>query len=104
MWKIKKTVSISSSHRLPGHEKCGKDHGHNYIITVYCESDKLTNGMVTDFGDIKWVVNRLDHECLNDFMENPTAENIAKYVFDRTGNCTKVEVQETRSSSAEYSR
>jgi 6-pyruvoyltetrahydropterin/6-carboxytetrahydropterin synthase len=46
-------------------------------------------GMVLDFKDIRnstnGIVNKLDHRFLNDlepFKEiNPTAENIAKYIF-----------------------
>ncbi len=67
-------------------------HGHNWKVEVEVCGNKLDNiGMVMDFKEIKKstnnIVGELDHEFLNDlepFKEkNPTAENIAKYIFGR---------------------
>jgi 6-pyruvoyltetrahydropterin/6-carboxytetrahydropterin synthase len=43
--------------------------------------------MVADFGKVKeavqeHVLSRCDHRTLNDFLENPTAENIARWTFE----------------------
>jgi 6-pyruvoyltetrahydropterin/6-carboxytetrahydropterin synthase len=65
-------------------------HGHNWKVEVEVSGNVLNNvGMVLDFKDIRNstndIVNKLDHRFLNDlkpFKEiNPTAENIAKYIF-----------------------
>ncbi len=65
-------------------------HGHNWKVEVEVYGNKLDNiGMVIDFKEIRNktndVVNQLDHRFLNDldpFKEiNPTAENIAKYIY-----------------------
>jgi len=49
-------------------------------------------------------VNRLDHQYLNDFFENPTAENLAKWIFDQIGelNPEYVEVWESEKASVRY--
>jgi 6-pyruvoyltetrahydropterin/6-carboxytetrahydropterin synthase len=65
-------------------------HGHNWKVEVEICGNKLDNiGMVIDFKKIrnttKSVVDQLDHRFLNDldpFKEiNPTAENIAQYIY-----------------------
>ena len=43
--------------------------------------------MIADFGDIKRAVGeqvlaRVDHRDLNDVLENPTAENIARWIWE----------------------
>ena len=43
--------------------------------------------MIADFGEIKQVVQeqvlaRVDHRNLNDVLENPTAENIARWIWE----------------------
>ncbi len=45
------------------------------------------SGMIADFGDVKRVVQehvlaRVDHRDLNDVLENPTAENIARWIWE----------------------
>ena len=64
-------------------------HGHNWKVEVEVSGNKLDNiGMVIDFKRIRImtneVVDQLDHRFLNDLSafkdENPTAENIAKYI------------------------
>ena len=66
-------------------------HGHNWKVEVEVCGNKLDNiGMVIDFKEIrnmtKNVVNQLDHRFLNDLIPfkviNPTAENIAQYIYE----------------------
>lgn len=107
MYKIRKTIEISASHKLnlDYNSPCQKIHGHNWIITVYCQSEKLNqNGMVIDFSDIKKIIHdTLDHKNLNEvFSFNPTAENIAKWITDKIPSCYKCKVQETEKNIAEY--
>lgn len=105
MYYVKKTVTVSSSHRLmpPYEGKCCNYHGHNWRITVRCaarEVDAL--GMVVDFSHIKKIVERLDHVCVNDVIEQPTAENIARAVWEQVPLCYRVDVEETEGSVATY--
>lgn len=105
MFHVKKTIEISASHRLNlGYEsQCKKTHGHNWIITVYCKSENLNKyGMVVDFQQIKKVVNQLDHSHINELIQQPTAENIAKWILEKIQNCYKVEVQESIGNIAIY--
>ena len=90
------TVRFEAAHRLPNVEswhKCGRIHGHNYkvVLRLTGQIDEAT-GMVEDFWIIKSQLNALlldpkigpDHRYLNEIpgLENPTAENIAVYIFE----------------------
>ncbi len=109
MYSVTKTVVISAAHFLPGHSgKCKNMHGHNFKITVtlinkgILYETGMKKGMVEDFGTIKKTIMFLDHTLLNDHIQNPTAENIARYIANRFGNCERVEVEETPGNVACY--
>lgn len=116
MYKITKKLEVAGAHKLelPYESKCSNLHGHNWIITVELQSDKLTEyGMVMDFTHIKKLIHEpLDHSYINDVIPgiNPTAENIAKWIADTlTGEfdgiyvvCTRVEVEESPNNTAIY--
>ena len=80
---------FAAAHRLPRYEgPCFRLHGHNYkfFVGVEGEVDPAT-GMIADFGKIKEVVAeevlaRADHRNLNDVLDNPTAENIARWIWE----------------------
>jgi 6-pyruvoyltetrahydropterin/6-carboxytetrahydropterin synthase len=59
---------FSAAHLLPGHFKCSRMHGHNYVLDVEIESNSLTNGMILDFIEVKKVIRELleeyDHKLL----------------------------------------
>jgi 6-pyruvoyltetrahydropterin/6-carboxytetrahydropterin synthase len=107
MYLVTKQISFCYGHRLLEHQgKCRHLHGHNgrAVITLAAAAlDKL--GMVVDFAHIKravggWIDNHLDHrmvlhqadpalpflkqqgEPVHVLDVNPTAENIAKLIFD----------------------
>jgi len=117
---IGKRFGFSASHRLPdlppGH-KCGRDHGHNYVVALVLTADHLIPpGFVTDFGDLapfKGYVDRdFDHRCLNDVIDvPPTSENLAAHFAgwvlanlepNIPGRLLSVRVAETDSTWAEY--
>jgi len=109
MYYTKKTIEISASHslKLNYESKCQSLHGHNWLITVYCRSEKLDeNGMVVDFSALKNLIKqKLDHKNLNEVLDfNPTAENIAKWIVDNVPNCYRADVQESQDNTASYER
>ena len=115
MYYVSKRMEIAGAHqlKLPYDSKCSNLHGHNWIITVYCKSEKLTDyGMIVDFALVKKEIHgALDHSNINDVLDNrinPTAENMAKWICDKVselcevGYCYKVEVQESEGNVAIY--
>jgi 6-pyruvoyltetrahydropterin/6-carboxytetrahydropterin synthase len=80
---------FAAAHRLPRYQgPCFRLHGHNYrfMVTVEGEVDPAT-GMIADFGEIKRIVGEavlepFDHRLLNDTLDNPTAENITRWIWE----------------------
>ncbi len=77
-----------AAHHLPRYEgACARPHGHNYKLQVTVEgAPDAWSGMLIDFTDLKRVVgeavlSRVDHQDLNGIMENPTAENLAVWIW-----------------------
>lgn len=109
MYKIKKRLEVSASHKLnlSYESKCENLHGHNWWLTIYLQSETLNeDGMVMDFTHIKKAIQeKLDHRNLNDVLDfNPTAENIAKWVCDQLEHCYRVDVQESENNIATYEK
>ena len=109
MYTVIKRMEVSAAHflKLFYPSKCENLHGHNWIITVHCRSEKLnSDGMVVDFTHIKEVVmGNLDHKCINDVLPcNPTAENIAKWICDQIPFCYRVDVQESEGNTVIYEK
>jgi 6-pyruvoyltetrahydropterin/6-carboxytetrahydropterin synthase len=107
MFRVTREIDFCYGHRLLNYAgKCRNLHGHNGKAVITIESATLdARGMVLDFTDIKqvvsnWIDTNLDHrmilhrddparESLEKLGEplylldaNPTAENIAKLIFD----------------------
>lgn len=88
-YRICKTYTFSASHQLnglPPEHQCGRLHGHNYTVWLEMTGDELPeNGMLHDFGDLgpfkAHIDNNLDHQHLNDQLEQPTAENLALHLW-----------------------
>ena len=113
---IIKSIHFEAAHRLPntpvGH-KCRELHGHSYACEIHVTGTvDRTQGWVCDFADIKDafapLLTMLDHHVLNEVegLENPTAENIAKWVWDkltpRIEGLTAIVIQETATSRCIY--
>lgn len=131
MFSVTRVIHFCYGHRLMDYSgKCRHPHGHNGRIEVNIRKPKLNKlGMVMDFEDIKatiqkWVDTELDHKMLlnekdplvkilRDLGEpvvtmkgNPTAEAIARFIFDygikQKLPVASVRVWETVNSFAEY--
>jgi 6-pyruvoyltetrahydropterin/6-carboxytetrahydropterin synthase len=132
MYRVTREIAFCYGHRLLNYDgKCRHLHGHNGKVVLTFEAaalDKL--GMVLDFSQIKQIVNKwiddnLDHRMLlheddpylpflrqqNEpvfvMSVNPTAENIARLIFDfvleQELPITEVRLWETDSCYATYS-
>jgi 6-pyruvoyltetrahydropterin/6-carboxytetrahydropterin synthase len=63
-------------------------HGHHYKLEVSVEGKVGADGMIIDFHLLSTIVDEcviepLDHHYLNDIIENPSAENIAIWIFKK---------------------
>lgn len=109
MFQVTQEIEFCYGHRLLDYAgKCRHLHGHNGRILITLEGENLDGrGMLVDFSDIKksirtWVDDELDHRMiLNEadpmvpifrahneplylIPHNPTAENIARLIFEET--------------------
>jgi 6-pyruvoyltetrahydropterin/6-carboxytetrahydropterin synthase len=111
MFRVSREIDFCYGHRLLNYAgKCKYLHGHNGRAIITIESATLDErGMVLDFSDIKnvvsaWIDEKLDHRMLLQrtdpvvpilekmgeplFLmdENPTAENIARLIYEFTAS------------------
>jgi len=131
MFRVTKELYFCYGHRLLDYGgKCRHLHGHNGRAVVTVEAEGLDpRGMVVDFSDLKrvlggWIDDTLDHKMLlhkddpvipelkrlgEPFVTldvNPTAENIARLVYDQARRLglpvVEVTLWETETSFATY--
>lgn len=132
MFSVTRLIHFCYGHRLMDYEgKCRHPHGHNGKIEITIAGAKLNGlSMVMDFEEIKdkvqrWVNLELDHKMLLNAKDplvkiltelgepvvvmagNPTAEAIARHIFDYAQKqelpVVSVKLWETVNSFAEYS-
>jgi 6-pyruvoyltetrahydropterin/6-carboxytetrahydropterin synthase len=109
MFRVTREIRFCYGHRLLNYDgKCRHLHGHNGRAVITLESAQLDGlGMVVDFSRIKrvvstWINDNMDHRMIlhkNDPLlaylrqqgepvfvleVNPTAENIARAIYDHT--------------------
>lgn len=107
MFSVTREISFCYGHRLLNYDgKCKHLHGHNGRVVITLAAERLDElGMVADFGVLKrvvggWIDEKLDHRMLLHRDDpalaylraqgepvfvmdaNPTAENIARLIFD----------------------
>jgi 6-pyruvoyltetrahydropterin/6-carboxytetrahydropterin synthase len=126
MFEVTVEQTFAAGHALRNYHGKSEDvHGHNYRVRVTVEGAQLdSTGLLVDFLEvnklISGAVGYLDHRFINDlppFDEiNPSAENIAKYFYDRIDvglrnaglnneapvHISAIQVWETDTSSAIY--
>lgn len=115
MMEIFREFTFEAAHRLPhvpkGH-KCARLHGHSYRVELRVQGTVgADTGWVMDFADLKEAFRplheQLDHHYLNevDGLENPTSENLARWIWDRLHHqlpLSAVMVRETCTSGCVY--
>ena len=133
MFSVTRELTFCYGHRLLEYDgKCRHLHGHNGRVVITLSTAALDRlGMVVDFTLLKrvvggWIDEQLDHKMLlhcDDpalaFLRqqnepvfvmdaNPTAENIAKLIFDYAASqgfpVVEVKLWETESSCATYAK
>jgi 6-pyruvoyltetrahydropterin/6-carboxytetrahydropterin synthase len=131
MFRVTKEIHFCYGHRLLNYAgKCRNLHGHNGKAVITVETATLDPlGMVVDFTEIKravgaWIDEALDHRMILHRDDpalpelrrlgepvvvldvNPTAENLAKLIYDRAAGqglpVTEVTLWETETSFATY--
>jgi 6-pyruvoyltetrahydropterin/6-carboxytetrahydropterin synthase len=121
MFEVTIEETFAAGHALRNYRgKCENVHGHNYRCQVTLEGADLDHiGLLVDFVELKKVVHgvldRMDHQWLNEFppfdVLNPSAENMAKYIYDEVSEGLKtrqgvrvgaIRLWETDTASATY--
>ena len=131
MYSVTKRIDFCYGHRLLDYDGvCAHPHGHNAIAEIEVRTETLdARNMVVDFSDIKriikqWIDRELDHKmilrqddplvaALRSLGEpmylldsNPTAERIARLLFEKSRELgltvARVTVWETPTSWATY--
>ena len=131
MFSVTREIDFCYGHRLLNYDgKCKHLHGHNGRAVITIAAETLDQrGMVVDFKDVKmvvarWIDDNLDHrmilhrddpvvETLQGMQEplylvdeNPTAENIAKIIYEGAKShgfpIVKAELWETPHCFATY--
>jgi queuosine biosynthesis protein QueD len=86
---VVKEFTFDAAHNLVQyHGKCEKLHGHTYKLQIVVCGEKDEEGMVIDFVELKEIVKRevlsyLDHAYINEIIPQPSAENIAEWIWER---------------------
>lgn len=112
MFRVTQEIDFCYGHRLLNYSgKCRHLHGHNGRAVIVLEGETLdSRGMLVDFGELKrmlrtWIDENLDHRmilCAGDpalpmlrelnepvfeIPHNPTAENIARVIYEQAATC-----------------
>lgn len=94
MYEVYVDEQFAAAHQLRNYKgKCEDLHGHNYKVRVTLTGPEVdATGLLYDFVALKKTIQSvicgLDHKFLNELKPfdilNPSAENIARYIFDET--------------------
>ena len=92
MYELNVKAEFEAAHQIDGYKgKCQRLHGHNLTVeAIVCGNELDELGMLIDFkilkAELNAVLDKLDHRYLNELptfkSKNPTAENLAKYIFE----------------------
>jgi len=97
VYVLKVKGHFDAAHHLVNHHgECARIHGHRWVFELEVGAEKLQpDGMAMDFADIRRILPDIlpDHCDLNEVFPDiqPTAENLARVLFDQA----KARVPET---------
>ncbi len=106
--EVVREYHFEAAHTLAWHPgKCSRIHGHSYRLEAAVGGELDQRGVVQEFGELDQVVQplieTLDHCDLGTVVDNPTAERIATWLFERieaeTPGLTWIRLWETARSS-----
>jgi 6-pyruvoyltetrahydropterin/6-carboxytetrahydropterin synthase len=99
MYEVTIIKSFSAAHLLSEiGGKCEELHGHNFKVEITVAAEELNSaGLLIDFRFLKKalgeILENIDHKHLNALTSfagiNPSAENIARYIFETMGKKIK---------------
>jgi len=90
--RVAKKFKFDGAHFLPHYDGiCKNMHGHTWWVEMEVLGEVKTEGpqqgMVLDFSDFKTFmrpyIQLFDHDELNKTLKNPTAENIALFIYNQ---------------------
>ncbi len=106
MFEVSVDDGFAAAHNLRNYKgKCENLHGHNYKVRVTLAGKELdAAGLLYDFVHLKQVIQSvirsLDHQYLNELKPfdtlNPSAENIARHIYDEASK----QMRETANGAA----
>ena len=96
---ISRVYTFSAAHRIEGHPKCGRIHGHNYEVTVEVTGPVNSHdGMVIDYGKldelVKPLIDRMDHRYISSSDNLEHNDPYAALAAER-GECVALPVGHT---------
>jgi len=107
---VTKEFCFDAAHKLEDISgKCESLHGHTWKVQITLKGRINENGIIYDFTKMKAVIDEhvkkhLDHKYLNEIIPQPTAENIALWIYHRLENLLpgiyKIRVYESPQSYA----
>ena len=121
LYELTVKSEFEAAHKIENYPgKCVRLHGHNWIVEAIAQGTQLNElGILVDFKIFKAELNKIldefDHQYLNELEifadKNPTAENIAKEIFDKlsvseiftdTTKLTAIKIYESPKSCVTY--
>lgn len=114
MISLAREFNFDSAHCLHWHNgKCSNLHGHTYKLQVFITGKLNENGIIIDLNDFDSIVKKeavdlLDHNDLNNILENPTVENLIIWIWNKLETklegLHKIQLWETPKSFAVYTK
>lgn len=121
MYELTVKSEFEAAHFIKNYPgKCARLHGHNWTVEAVAQGSQLNElGILIDFkifkAELNKILDELDHQYLNELeifkTKNPTAENLAKEIFDKLSvseifngdkKLTAIKVYETPKSCVTY--
>lgn len=114
MYEVRVEADFAAAHFLKDyHGKCENLHGHNYKVYAHVRGEVLDNGgMLMDFSilkkNLREICKTLDHTNLNElkdgqgtliFDNNPSAERIATYIYNKLRDALEPYLSSTQTAS-----